>query len=274
MFLTNEEFINLTDFVKVNYGIDLKNKKSFVEIRTHRLIEEHGAKNFTDYFNDICMDVTGLQITAFINALTVNHTLFNRESGHFEYMTKTILPYLYEKNGSRKDIRIWSAGCSTGEEPYTLAMTIADFLSMRSAGWDTKILATDISTFALQKAAEGCYPYVNIENLPPHWINRYFIKDINDVDTIHIHPSIKNEVIFRKLNLIGEQTKFKKNFDVIFCRNVMIYFDEPTKNALINKYYDSLNDGGYLFIGMTENIDKGASNFNYIMPSVYRKDAV
>jgi len=273
IFFTDAEFNDLTQFVKINYGIDLTNKKSFAEMRLGKLIEENGFDNFTSYFNFVTNDLSGVLISEFVSKLTVNHTLFYRESYHFEYLVEKVLPYFYEKAQNNREFKVWSAGCSSGEEPYTLAMTITDFLGIYKQYWDMRILATDVSEFALKKAMEGSYNIKSIDGLNPKWVCNYFINDPNNSDNVMISDKIKNEVIFRKQNLIGDKFNFKNKFQFIFCRNVMIYFDEPTRNNLINKFYDNLEDGGYLFIGMSETIDKETSKFKYIMPSLYRKES-
>ena len=269
---TDREFEELTSFVKVNYGINLAGKKSFAEMRLGRLMEENDYDTFTGYFDFVCSDISGVAISAFISALTINYTLFYRESYHFDFLAREVLPHLYRKEQTTKDLRIWSAGCATGEEPYTIAMIVSDFLGMHRSLWDMKILATDISTVALKKGIAATYPDDSIDSLNPYWIRNYFVKDTDYSGTVTIAPTIKDEVIFRKLNLIGDSFNFKKKFHFIFCRNVMIYFDEPTKNRLIKKFCDVLEDGGYLFIGMSETIERNDLSLKYVMPSVYRKE--
>ena len=270
--ITKEEFEDLTSFVKVNYGINLTARKAFVEMRIGRLMEKTDYTSFTDYFNFVCNDTSGIAISNFISSLTINYTLFYRESYHFDYLNKEVLPTLYKAEQLSKDLRVWSAGCATGEEPYTLAMIISDFLGDEKKYWDMKILATDISTFALKKAIKGAYTADCIECLNPNWVRSYFLRDPDDTDLVHMAPCIKDEVIFRKLNLVGDSFNFKRKFHFIFCRNVMIYFDEPTKNKVISKFYDALENGGYLFVGMSETIDRNETDFQYVMPSVYRKE--
>lgn len=270
--LTNKEFHDLTSFVKTNYGLDLSARKTFVEMRLQRLMTSNEYDTFTNYFNYVCNDMTGVAVSDFISTLTVNYTLFFREAFHFEYLKDTVLPYLYHKEQLKKDLRIWSAGCATGEEPYTLAMVIADYLNINKSLWDTQILATDISEAALRKAIVGTYNIESVADISREWVKSYFVTDPDDSEIIHVSDNIKNEVIFRKHNLVSETFPFKQQFHVIYCRNVMIYFDEPTKNKLIRKFYDHLADGGYLFIGMSETIDKDVSKFKYIKPSIYRKE--
>lgn len=269
--ITDEEFQNLTTFVKVNYGLDLTSKRMFAQMRMQKLIAENGFDCFADYFQYVCSDLTGHAVTGLINGLTVNYTLFYRESFHFEYLAQEVLPRLFAKEQQTKDLRIWSAGCSTGEEPYTLAIILADFLGMYKTQWDTKVLATDISTFALKKALVGAYPAASIEGLNPEWVRKYFTREPNDPENIYVAPSIKEEIIFRKHNMVVDPFIFKQKFHAIFCRNVMIYFDEETKYRVLRKFFDNLDDDGYLFIGMSETIDLAKSGFAYAMPSVYQK---
>ncbi len=271
--ITDEEFASLIDFVKVNFGLDLTAKKTFVQMRLQRLVKENHFSTFAEYFDFVCRDISGVAVSDFINGLTVNYTLFYRESFHFDVVAGEVLPYLFEKEKSKRDLRIWSAGCSTGEEPYTLAIIVADFLGINRPFWDAKILATDISTFALQKALVGAYAKDSIKDLNPCWAEKYFIANPQDPDSVVIAPNIKEEVIFRKLNLVKDPFVFKQPFHFIFCRNVMIYFDEETRLRLVKKFYDVLDDGGYLFIGMSETIDHSGSGLEYVMPSVYRKVA-
>lgn len=269
--LTDQEFNDLTSFVKVNYGIDLTTKRVFVELRIQKLMAESGHQTFSDYFAFVYNDLTGIAVSNLISGLTVNYTLFNREAYHFEFLANEVLPELYVKTQKTHDLRIWSAGCSTGEEPYTLAIIISDFLGVHKSQWDMKILATDISTFALKKAIEGAYPAASIDGLNPEWVRKYFIKDPADPETVHIAPAIKEEVIFRKQNLVNDPFIFKQKFHVIFCRNVMIYFDDDTKYRLIRKFTSYLDEGGYLFIGMSETIDPAQTGLSYVAPSIYRK---
>ncbi len=262
----------LNAFVKANYGIDLANKKTFVELRVQKSMTEYGYTDFQEFFSFICSDVTGTALADFISSLTVNYTLFNREAVHFDFLTSKVLPDLCIREQDKKELNIWSAGCATGEEPYTLAMILSDYFNIQKGLWDTKILATDISTIALKKAQQAEYPAESIRDLNPNWVKRYFVQDPDDPEIVYIAPVIRNEIIFRKHNLVGAPFQFKKKFHFIFCRNVMIYFDERTKKLLINRMYEVLEDGGYLFIGMSETIEKDWSDFVYIQPSVYRKE--
>ena len=213
--------------------------------------------------NYIVNDKTGEAVVTLMNKITTNHTYFMREPEHFYFLRDTVLPYLKE-NVPSKDLRIWSAGCSSGEEPYTRAMILDEKL------WDSKILATDISNKALEEALKGVYSNTDISPLPPIWKKNYFQK--YDEENHVVANAIKNEIIFRRYNLINQQFSFKKKFHVIFCRNVMIYFDSETRNELVNRFYDATEVGGYLFVGHSESLNREATKYKYIKPAVYRKE--
>ena len=178
-----------------------------------------------------------------------------------------VLPYIYE-NSREKDLRLWCAACSSGEESYTIAMIIDEFFNDKVVGWDRKILATDISTRVLDIAKAGIYEAERIKPLPVLWKQKYF--DMIDKRSLVVNEKIKSQIIYKKFNLMDD-FPFKKKFHAIFCRNVMIYFDGETKRNLVNKLYDSLDYGGYLFIGLSESLNRDVTRFKYLRPSVYRK---
>ncbi|WP_026882775.1 CheR family methyltransferase [Clostridium akagii] len=262
------EFKELTAYMKKNYGINLTEKKVLIEGRLSNMIMEKGFSNFSDYLKFVFKDTSGNEISILINKLTTNHTYFMREADHFKYFRDTVVPYL-EENSKNKDLRIWSAGCSSGEEPYTLAMIIKDYFGNQKDMWNTKILATDISKKVLDEAKNGVYSGEAVNTIPKYWLLNYFNKI--DGENYEICEEIRNEIIYRDFNLMTEIFPFKKKFHVIFCRNVMIYFEPKTKVELINKFYDITEPGGYLFIGHSESIDKNETKYDYIMPAVYRK---
>lgn len=267
--ITDKEFYQLATYIKANYGINMKKeKKTLVTSRLHNVLIQNGFKNFTEYYDYIISDKTGNAAATLVNKITTNHTFFMREANHFNYFRDSVLPYFTDvlKN---KDIRIWSAGCSTGEEPYTLAMIMDEFFGKRKSFWDTKILATDISGKALETAIQGTYDKEKTATLPEKWKNEYF-KKLDSQKSI-IVDKIRNEVIYRKFNLMDEKFPFKRKFHVIFCRNVMIYFDAKTKIELVNKFYDMMEDGGYLFVSHSESLNREETNYKYVMPAVYRK---
>jgi chemotaxis protein methyltransferase CheR len=266
--IKENEFNLLVSFMKSNYGLDLSAKKNLVEGRLGNVIVEKGFKTYGEYFDYAFMKNNPEEITNLINRLTTNHTYFMRETNHFDFFKDTALPY-FTSTIKDRDLRVWSAGCSSGEEPYTLAMIIADYLGEQKRFWDSQILATDISMKVLDTAKKGIYSAESIETLPPKWKNNY-LKKI-DAESYQFDNKIKNEVIYRTFNLMDEVFPFKKKFHAIFCRNVMIYFDLRTKIELINKFYELTEPGGYLFIGHSESINRDHTGYEYVMPAVYRK---
>jgi chemotaxis protein methyltransferase CheR len=259
----------LTTFIKANYGIHLKAEKEALVIgRLQNVLLQNGFKNFSEYYEYLLADKTGIAVSTLLDKITTNHTYFMREAEHFAYFKEVVLPYL-EKKVTDRDIRLWCAGCSSGEEPYTLAMIMDEYFEINKLYWDKKILATDISSKVLEEAKKGVYSNKDIELLPARWKLNYFNKV--DTESSTICDKIKNEVIFRKFNLMETVFPFKKKFHVIFCRNVMIYFDEKTRSNLVNKYGNLLEPGGYLFIGHSEALSRENTSLKYVMPAVYRK---
>lgn len=268
--ISDSEFKELRNFVHENYGIFLRDeKKALVLSRFQRYMMENNFYSFKEYLDFLKKSENKEALTTLVNKITTNYTFFMRESEHFKYFRDVILPYLKEKNRN-KDMRIWSAGCSSGEEPYTLAMIVDEFFHGQKENWDTKILATDISGEVLKTAIEGIYPLDKLSDLPNAWKVNYF--KIYDKSNMVVSEKIREEVIFRSFNLMEKVFPFKKKFDVIFCRNVMIYFDEQTKNELVQRFFDNTNLGGYLFIGHSESINRSITKYKNVIPSLYRKE--
>ncbi len=268
--ITDKEFKLLTEYIKSHFGIFLKiEKKALVTGRLQHVLMDLNFHSFSEYYEYLISDKTGKALTVLINKISTNHTFFMREAEHFDYFKETVLPYLKD-TVSNKDLRIWSAGCSSGEEPYTLAMIMDEYFGWEKNLWDYKVLATDISATVLEKAIKGIYKSEDLLSLPPYWRHNY-IKKLDDESSV-INERIKNEVIFRQFNLMNRPFPFKRKFHIIFCRNVMIYFDNMTKGELIRQFYDSLERGGYLFIGHSESLSHEDTKFRYIMPAVYRKE--
>lgn len=267
--ITTKEFNQLSAFIKTNYGINLKPEKQTLVIgRLQAVLVQNGFKNFSEYYDYVTTDKTGVALSTLLDKITTNHTFFMRESDHFDYFKDVALPFFTNKATDR-DLRIWCAGCSSGEEPYTLAMIIDEYFGREKIYWDTKLLATDISSKVLDEAKKGIYSNSEMDTLPAKWRLNYSSK--LDKDNSIIIDKIKNDIVYRKFNLMEGVFPFKKKFHIIFCRNVMIYFDENTKNTLVNKFYDLLEPGGYLFIGHSESLNRDETKFKYVQPAVYRK---
>ncbi len=265
--LKDEEFNAITSFIKQNYGINLIKKRPLIEGRLSNYIQNLGFDNYMEYFEYAKNDRTNDEMTTLINKLTTNHTYFLRENTHFEFYRDVVLPWI-DKELKTKDLRVWSAGCSTGQEPYTLSMITLDYLGANQASWDSTILASDISDRVLNEAREGVYSKEDILNLPNSWIKRYFKE--NGDDEYKVTDTLRKNVAFRNFNLLSP-FNFKKPFQAIFCKNVMIYFDAATKTEIIKKFYDVLIPGGYLFVGLSESLSSFKHYFKYVKPSVYQK---
>lgn len=267
--MTDEEFLRIYRFLKSRYGIDMGRKKEIIQGRLENYVRMNGFQSYSEYMNAVETDFTGRLERELVNILTTNHTFFMREFEHFEYLRREVLPWLKRREEYKKDLCIWCGAASTGQEPYMLAMLLKDFFALEHDLWDTKVLATDVSTEALQQAVRGIYEREQIENLPDQW-KRRFLHSIDNGQRYEVTQEIKNEILFRQFNLM-DIFPFKRKMHIVFLRNVMIYFDKETKNQLIQKVYDVMEPGGYLFIGRTETIDRSSAPFELIQPSIFRK---
>ena len=251
--ISDEDFRKLTNFIKAQYGITLQQKRQLVTSRLSSMLTEQGYTSFSEFVAQLLKERDPQKIEQVLNRLTTNYTFFMRETEHFDFFTKVILPELVRKYQSKKSLAIWSAGCSSGEEPYNLSMYIKDYLGSQARFWDTRILATDISQRALTNAKKGIYELP--DTLPPAWRKKYFTRV--EGTRYAVSKEIRDNVIFQTFNLM-DPIKFRVKFDVIFCRNVMIYFDQPTKDALVRRFYDATVPGGYLLISASENLSQNA----------------
>lgn len=267
--ISDKDFVKLVSYIKTRYGIDLTDKKVLVQSRLTNYIMDNGYEGFSDYLNFLYADRTGHEMANVINRLTTNHTYFMREHGHFDHFMNVFLPNA-EKSITSHDLRIWSAGCSFGNEPYNLAMCMDEYFGLRQYNWDLKILATDISFFALRTAARGIYNETAMEKVPENWRRKYFVKQSDGL--YRVNNKIKNNVIFKYNNLM-DNIEFKKKFNLIMCRNVMIYFDNDTKSELCKKFYRVTENGGYLYIGHAESAPDDMP-YKRESPSIYRKAEV
>ena len=255
--MTDAEFNRIYRFLKTRYGIDMSRKKEIMNGRMDNFLRSSEWNSYTEFMDAMDQDVSGSLEKKLVNMLTTNHTFFMRESEHFDYLKQEVLPWIRQREQRSKDVRIWCGASSTGEEPYAIAMVLAEFFGLEFDDWDTQVLATDISTNVLQQAMRGVYSSEQVNALP-------------DGEQYRATDELKKEVLFRKFNLMDE-FPFRKQMHVIFLRNVMIYFDDKTKTELIRKVYDTLVPGGYLFIGRTETLDRGTTPFTMIKPSIFRK---
>lgn len=272
MELKPNEFDRLVRYIKDKVGIHINNeKKVFLESRLTMFLQSKAYKSYDEYLDALSHDKIGEMHCEFVERITINHTFFMREKDHFDFIKQKMLPEL-KARVTNKEIRGWSAGCSSGEEPYTLAMTFSDALGISRSNWHVRLLATDISNKILLKASSGIYEGEQVKNIPTEWKTRYFHKS-NANDQYQVTHQIKDMILFRSFNLM-HSFPFKKKFHFIFCRNVMIYFDEATRQSLVKKYFDALEPGGYFIISHSETLGRNLQGFEYISPSIYRKPAL
>jgi chemotaxis protein methyltransferase CheR len=261
--LAPAEFDEVRRLARGSFGLDLKpGKEEMVQARLRRLVEGGGFRSFREYCRHVSRDNRAL--AAMIDALATNHTSFLREPEHFDFLRSQVLPGL----AGRKPLEVWSAACSTGEEVWTLAMVLNDALP----GNRIRIAATDISNKALRMAAAGAYSEERCQNVPGLWLSRYFEAGPARPRTYVVSPRMRGQVMFRRLNLL-EPYCWPRRFPVIFCRNVMIYFDQETQDRVIRQLAGCLEPGGYLFVGHAESLARVAHGLEYVRPAVYRKPA-
>ena len=264
--ISDKDFHRLVDFIQKNYGIDLSKKKTLITSRLTHSLRQRGYTEMAPFLEHLFSTKDPDDLELILNKLTTNYTYFLRETDHFTYFQNKILPELAEKHKQDKVLSIWSAGCSSGEEPYTLSIYLKEFFGSQASQWDTRILATDISQQAMAKAQKGLYQMP--ADMPDAWVRRYFTKD-RASGLYQVAPSIRNNVIFRPFNLM-DPIHFRIKFDVIFCRNVMIYFDQPTKDALVGRFYDATVPGGYLLISYSENLSQN-SPYHRLTTATFQK---
>ncbi|MFQ5559687.1 MAG: CheR family methyltransferase [Nitrospinota bacterium] len=270
--ISDKEFSQLSHLIYKKFGIHLtERKRTLLVSRLQKKILFDGFTSFQDYYEAILADRSQRFLVELVNLITTNTTFFYREKPHFDFFVQTALPEFEKrlKTEKRNDVRVWTAGCSTGEEPYLLAILMEEYFGASYARWDAGVLATDISHRTIEKAQTGLYSRESVKPIPGELIRKYFDK-VNS-DKWKVKKRVIEDVTFRRFNLMNKHFPFKKAFHVIFCRNVMIYFDEPTRVELIQKFHALLEPGGYFVIGHSESLGRRQNLFKYIQPSVYQK---
>lgn len=266
--LTKSDFVHLCQMVDRHTGIQLAaGKEDMLYGRLSRRIRKLGLPSFKAYIELLEQDEESDEFNAFINSVTTNLTSFFRENHHFEFLKKKLLPELMQRNSASRRIRIWSAGSSSGEEPYSIAMCVAETVP---SGWDVKILATDLDTEVLAHGEQGVYDIGRLDDMEPGRIHRWFMKNPQQPGKVRVRPELQQLIHFRQLNLLREWP-MKGPLDIIFCRNVIIYFDLPTKQKLMNRYADLLSPEGYLFLGHSEAMNNMSQRYLLCGQSVYKK---
>ncbi len=267
--ISDEEFEFFRSIVYEESGIDLSDKKkALLQARLTKRLRELRIRTYHEYIGHLKSHFHD-EIEHFINCITTNKTEFFREGGHFEFLRTTVLP-AYERE-KRRRIRIWSAGCSTGEEPYTIAIVLLDYFDGRALP-DVKILATDIDSRVLETAKAGTYKAESVHMIGLDMLRRYFYRGTGENQGLFkVKHDVRRLISFRRLNLLDESYPMKNTFDIIFCRNVIIYFDKDTQNALFAKFHRYLADDGYLFMGHSEALIGRSSLFQLKTNAVYEK---
>ncbi len=268
----DKEFKYIASVMYDRCGISLgEQKRVLVAGRLTKRLSQLGLSSFAEYVKFLDADKTGGELTELINRITTNHTFFFREREHFDFLQSEILPRLEEKMGAPRQypLRIWSAGCASGEEVYSIAMLLREYYKGRIDSVDHGLLATDISVSVLGEAKLGEYSGSKVSDLPPNYRKGYF--DKIDDDTYAVSTAIKAMVLFKRLNLMDAPFPMKGLFDVVFCRNVMIYFDQKSRKKVVDAIYRCVKPGGYFFIGHSESLKRDESPFEYVKPAIYRK---
>lgn len=268
--ISASEFELFRHYIYDTIGIALNdNKASLVQGRLAKRLRELGFSSFEQYYDYILEDEA--EVWRVIDAISTNVTSFFRERSQWDYF-RLHLQKLRQR-GAPKRLRIWSSACSSGEEPYSIAMFLAENL-VDFEEWDIKILATDISVEILKKAQRGVYSLKAVEGLPAPTLSRFFVRSQGNKGEIlyKISNSIKEMVTFRIFNLIyGDFSLFRCSFDIIFCRNVMIYFDIPSQQALVGRFASLLESGSLLFVGHSEVLTKSKREFKLLQQSIYQR---
>lgn len=273
--LSDREFSRFSAFIYDHAGIKMPPaKKTMLEARLQKRLKANSIHTFEEY-SDFVFSPEGraTELIHLIDVVTTNKTDFFREPGHFDFLIKTAIPNIMAgRNDFHRDpLRIWSAGCSTGEEPYTLAMVLSEFAIGRP-DFRSAITASDICTQVLQTAKNAIYPEERTDPIPLNLKKKYLMRSREKTKSlVRIAPFVRSLVSFRRINFMDDDLGISEKMDVIFCRNVVIYFDKPTQQKLMQKFYKQLKPGGYLFIGHSETLSGLDVEFKPVASTVYRK---
>lgn len=275
--MSPREFDRLSDFISSHCGIKMPfAKKIMLESRLQRRLRQLHVSSFTDYCKYLFDSPDGAgELVHMIDAVTTNKTDFFREPVHFAFLAETALPEFMNAGsaGARNVFHAWSAGCSSGEEPYTLAMVLGDFAS-RTPGFQFSILATDISTKVLEKARLGIYDEALVSGIPPTFKQKFFLRSKDHTKgLVRVVPELRNAIQFQRVNLMDEHFAISQAVDVIFCRNVIIYFDRDTQHRLLDRLCRYLKQDGYLFLGHSETVHGFDLPLARVASTIYRKVA-
>jgi chemotaxis protein methyltransferase CheR len=271
--LSEKDYTDLSNLIYEKCGIYLhKGKRELLRARLAKVLRKHDFASVREYYAHLVGDHTGKELIHLLDSISTNLTFFFREPKHFDFLTNTAIPKLTRshRNGAAKKLNLWCAGCSSGEEAYSIRITLLESLPNPKPG-EVRILATDISTRMLNVAIRGVYGEEKVEKISYEWKRRYFQRGVKNWEGFYrVKPVLREAIEFKRLNLV-EPFPLNTTFDIIFCRNVMIYFDKPTQEKLVNRFYDVLSKDGYFLIGHSESLTGIGHSFHYVQPSIYTK---
>lgn len=270
--LGNMDFKRISSFIENNYGIKLPDhKRIMVQGRLHKRLVALEMQSFSEYVNYLFSEAGRThEIPKMVDLISTNKTDFFREAVHFNILSETVLPE-YIKQHSYSTFKVWSAGCSSGEEVYTLAMVINEFFE-NIKGYRYQILGSDISYQMLKKAKQAIYDFKDVETMPLHLKRKYLLKHKNkEIQKVRIAPDLRSKANFMHLNFMDNKYNIDQKYDVAFCRNVIIYFDRETQLKVVKKILDNVKPGGYLFLGHSESINDLNLPVTKISPTVFQK---
>ncbi len=271
--MSEEEFERLSTFIYRETGIKMPPVKiTMLQSRLQKRLRHLKIRTFGEYIDYVFgQNGADAEIIHMLDVVSTNKTDFFREPVHFEFLAENILPEVIQRTADRP-LKIWSAGCSSGEEAFTIAITISEFIEEHRENIDYKILGTDISTDILQKAVDGVYKEERIANIPMNIKRKYFLKSKNPKNkTVRVVPKLRQKVSWQRLNFMESNYDIKDSYDIIFCRNVLIYFERLTQENVINKLCTHLRPGGFFFLGHSESIMGMNVPVKILKPTIYRK---
>ena len=270
--LNDAQFAKFSALIFAKCGIHLKaEKKELLNARLGKRLRATGIDSFKDYYEYVVNDQSGVELIHLIDSVSTNFTSFFRENAHFDFLAASVLPaYHADGRGRGQGLTIWSAACSSGEEPYTLAMVLEDFVATHP-GMQYRIKATDISTKVLSIAKRGVYPEDRVNKVPAPFLKRYFQKGVGkSAGFVRVKEQLRNRISFERFNLMDD-FPCQEGVDIIFCRNVMIYFNSATQQTLVDKFTRCLAPGGHLFIGHSESLTSIRHTLQQVASTAYRK---
>lgn len=270
--LSDKDFAKLSNFIYHQYGIKMPEaKRIMLQSRLQKRLRALQIPSFGQYVDYVFSPQGSDEIIHMMDVVSTNKTDFFRENQHFEFLLDTVLPEIYETN-HQNYVKIWSAGCSSGEEPYTMAMVLSEY-QQKVRGFDFQIMGSDLSTIVLEKAVQAIYAEDRVDVIPYDIKKKYLLRSKDRTKpTVRIVPELRRKAMFKRINFMDEVYDAPMDFDIVFCRNVLIYFDRPTQERVINKLCRHLKPGGFFFLGHSESVTGINVPLKQIKPTVFRRE--